>query len=175
MEGLAGYIATGLVSLTVGVLLTHFRPKAKVVWWTPHSFLFNLQDEGVALQTDALTLQNVGRSQADDVEVVLNHPPDFYQLSPSIPYEEDQTPKGNFVLRIDHLGPKEVVTVQFLSYAQVPNLLNLRSSAGQAEQMNIQFQRVFPSWSNYSVVALTLVGIGTVLYWLIELGARFIG
>lgn len=85
MEGLLGYVITGIVSFTVGYLLMYLQPKAKLVYWSPHSFLFILADQGVVLQTDALTLQNLGRKTAHNVDIVMNNRPDFFSVCSSYP------------------------------------------------------------------------------------------
>ena len=58
MDNLIGYIATGVVALIVGILLRYyFEPKSKLVWWTPHSFLFELRDPTMFLYTHAHTIR----------------------------------------------------------------------------------------------------------------------
>lgn len=169
MEHLAGYIATGLISLAVGVLLFRLQPKAKLLYWSPHSFRFHLTREEVVLQTDALTVQNVGRKTAENVELIMSSEPDFIQLSPAIPHSEEPTPEGYFLLRIASLGPKEFVTLQLLSYTQVPQFLNLRSDAGSAVPMPFQIQRTYPGWFNALAALLLLAGLGLLLYWLVQI------
>ena len=168
MEGLAGYVATGVVSLAVGILLMYLQPKAKVFYWSPHSFLFNLSRENVVLQTDALTLQNLGRKTADSGESVLDGQPDFFQLAPAINHNTDTLDNKQFVIKIPSIGPKEHVTLQLLSYTRVPQLLNIRSSAGQASPMPFQIQRAFPRYVYMLTALFMLVGLGFVSYWLIR-------
>jgi hypothetical protein len=169
MENLAGYVATGTTSLAVGALLIHLQPKARLVFWSPHTFLFDLKREKVVLQTDALTIQNLGRKAACNVEVILQVKPDFYEFSPAITHEGVQQDNGNYAIKIKELGPKEFVTVQLLSYSQVPRLLNIRSDAGQAHAIRFQFQRVFPWWLNSAAIVVFAIGVGTTAYWLIRI------
>lgn len=61
MDGLIGKIVSGIIGFLGAYLLLHIGPKAKLVYWLPHSLFFNLIKENVQLQTDALTLQNLGR------------------------------------------------------------------------------------------------------------------
>lgn len=167
MENLLAYVVTGVVSFVVGVLLINFQPKAKVVHWSPHSFLFKLTKENVVLQTDALTIQNIGRKQADNVELLLENEPDFYQFAPSVSYKTEKLDNGHFLIRIPTLGPNEHVTLQILSYKTVPKALNLRSAAGQASAMPFQIARVWPKWLPAVVWVLLVVGLGFSAYWLI--------
>src|SRR3990170_8417221 len=114
MEGLAGYVATGIVSLAVGLLLRNLEPKGKVVYWSPHTFVFDVPYPKVILKTDSVTIQNIGRREAEDVEVVFKSRPDFFKLQPSISFSEHKNPDGEFILRVPALGPKEFFTLQIL-------------------------------------------------------------
>lgn len=168
MEDLAGYIAMIVVGVVVGVLLTYFQPKAKIKYWSPHSFLFNLTRENVVLQTDALTIQNVGRKAAENVEIVFDREPDFHQLSPAVNHTKEVSDNSHCIIHIPSLGPREYVILQILSYTNVPQLLNLRSSAGKASLMPVQIYRALPAWFNVFVVIMFTVGIGFSAYWLIK-------
>ncbi len=168
MENLPGYIATGVVSLTVGILLRYLEPKAKVAYWSPHYFLFELKKENIVLQTDALTVQNLGRKAAENIELVMKARPDFFQLSPAVPYTEHALDNGQFVLRVEGLGPKEFFTLQLLSYKTAPALLYVRSNAGPASPMPFQIQRVFPMWLQALSALLLVVGFGFSAYWLVR-------
>src|SRR6266496_2650020 len=174
MNPVAGYVATGIVSLTVGFLLQRLAPKAKLVYWLPHSFFFDLKAEKVVLQTNALTIQNTGKRPAESVEILHKTRPDFFQLSPSLPFTETTRPAGEHVITVPHLGPNEYFTLQLLSYKTVPNLLNIRSKEGPAVQIPIQSQRVYPGWFNVTAALLMLLGLGLVLYWLVQLGIALV-
>ena len=133
MEGLAGYILTGIVSLAVGALLMRAQPKAKLVYWFPHVANFNIDaDPGppVSFQTSALTVQNLGRRAAEDVQIILSAEPADLQMYPIIPHEEYETEDGHFVITIPRLAPQEIVTLQIVGLGYFPSLLNLRSDAG---------------------------------------------
>ena len=87
MDNLVAYIATAVISLSVGLLLMYVQPKAKLVYWSSHNFLFRLVPEGAkqetVLQTDALTVQNLGRKPAEAVEMIMTTRPDFFQFTPA--------------------------------------------------------------------------------------------
>lgn len=168
MTDLAGIVATTVAGVAVGVLVPYLR-QATVCYWSPHSFLFqNVTDANLSLRTDALTVQNTGRKMAENVEVVLTNQPDHFQVSPPLDYEEDTTADGKFVIRLPTLGPKEFTTIQALSYVQPFTLLNVRSSAGAAEQIDFQIQRVFPTWVRALLALFLWVGFGFTAYWLIR-------
>lgn len=113
MEQLAGYIATGIMSLIVGFLLQRFKSRPKLLYWVPGSFLFELNDPKVNLRTDSLTIQNDGRETAHSIEIVHKYRPDHFQFSVPVAFSEETTPNGEHVIKIPSLGPKELVTGYF--------------------------------------------------------------
>lgn len=170
MDIVLGYVATGLVSLIVGYLLSHLEPRARIGYWFPHSSYFFLEEHDISIQTGTLTVQNLGRKKAEDVQLVFSQRPDFFQITPPLPYSEEESTDGNYVIGFSMLGPKEVVSLQILGFTQFPALMNLRSSAGSAESVQIQMQRVYPQWLNMTALALMLVGLAAIIYLLIRLG-----
>ena len=170
MDNLAAYVATGVVSLLVGLLLRSLEPKVKIVWWRSHDFLFNLAklNPPVVLLTQAITIQNIGRKSSESIEIVHKQPPDFFKLQPALDYEEDTTPSGEHIVRVTSLGPRESFTIEFLAYVTAPTLLFVRSKEGHAQEIRIQPQRIFPRWFIAIVRLLLLIGLGFVVYWLLR-------
>jgi hypothetical protein len=168
MEPLVGYIATGVVSLVVGLLLQRFQSKPKLLYWLPGSFLFELKDPKIALRTDSLTIQNVGRESATDVEIVHKFQPDHFQFSTSLSYTEISNPNGEHIIKIPSLGAKEHVNIQLLSHSQMPVLLNVRSSTGPAQLIQVHLQRIFSKAFNAFIALLLILGFGFSLYWVIR-------
>lgn len=171
MNNLIGYIATGVVALVVGILLRYyFEPKSKLVWWTPHSFLFELRDPTISLYTHAHTIQNLGRKVATNIEIVHRIKPDYFKLEPALNYEEFNTPGGEHGVKIQTLSPKEFFTIEFLTYkaAAVPQLLYIRSTEGYGQPIKWQPQRVYPKPFYILMSLLLLVGTGFSIYWVIR-------
>lgn len=167
MEQLAGYIATGIVSLIVGLLLQRMKSRPKLLYWVPGSFLFELKDPQIVLRTDSLTIQNDGREPATSVEIVHKYKPDHFQFSTPIAFSEETTPNGEHVIKIPSLGAKEYLNMQLLSHKQQPVLLNVRSAAGPGQLIQVHLQRLWPKWVQLLSAGLVLIGLGFFLYWLI--------
>lgn len=167
MEHITGYIVTGLVSLAVGLLLQRFQDKAKLLYWIPGSFLFQLKTPQLALRTDSLTIQNVGRKPAKDVEIIHKERPDHFQFSTQIAFVEENTPSGEHVIKIPSLGPKEYVNIQLLSHIKQPVLLNVRSAEGAAQLIQVRLQRVFPKVFYLLTAVFLFVGSGFCIYWIV--------
>lgn len=172
MENLIPYLVTGLVSLAVGYLLKYVEPKSRVVWWSPHSFLFTLQpvpeQPQLSLFTHALTIQNLGRKPAERIEIVHRSRPDHFKLEPALDFDEDFTPDKEHIIRVPSLASKDFFSIEFLSYATLPDLLYIRSKDGPAKRIPIQTQRVFPRSIQIISAIFTLIGFGFTLYWLIR-------
>jgi hypothetical protein len=60
-----------------------------------------------------------------------------------------------------------------LSYKNPPVMKNVRWKHGQAKWVQIQPQRVFPRWLIAAVNALMLIGLGSIVYWLLRAGIYF--
>jgi len=167
MEHITGYIATGLVSLVVGLLLQRLKDRPKLLYWIPGSFLFQLKTPAIALRTDSLTIQNVGRQPATNIEIVYQVRPDHFQFSTQIDFSEVTTPTGEHVIKIPSLGPQEHINLQLLSYTNYPILLNVRSAEGRAQLIQVHLQRVVAKAVLWLAGLLMLLGAGFLSYWLI--------
>jgi hypothetical protein len=168
MDQLIPYIATGLVSLVVGLLLQRFQARPKLLYWVPGSFLFNVSDPKVALRTDSLTIQNTGRLPAHNIEIIHEQRPDHFQFSTALEYTESTTPDGRHIIKIPSLGSQEHINIQLLSHSQSPVLSNVRCAEGQAQLIQVHLQRIYPNWLLALVGLVILTGAGFTLYWLIK-------
>src|SRR4030067_2263996 len=116
MDNFAGYILTAVLSVLVGYLLQYLELKPKVVWWRTNEAFFHLKDQKIALYTHNITISNKGRRQAKNIEIIHRNKPDFFVLQPALNIEENKTPSGENIIRIQTLGPKELFTIRLRSY-----------------------------------------------------------
>jgi hypothetical protein len=195
MDSLARYVATACISGTVAILSRYLEPRIKIVFWQQHDFLYKipmnlLQGAGQPplpvsggspaataaapapalffMRTQAVNIQNLGRKPAEWVEVVHAKRPDFFQLYPALNYTEDTTPNGEHVIRVSSLGPKEYFSIQFLSYMNPPQLLYIRSAAGQGQAIPVMPVRQYPRWANEIMRACMAIGVAFTAYWVIR-------
>jgi hypothetical protein len=165
MENLVGYIATGVVSFLVGLILRIIEARPKLVAWQPHYAIFKITEQNV-VQTDSITVQNLGRKSAEDIEIIFRSKPDYFTLTPAHNYKEEMLPNGGFLIRIRNLGPKEFFILHLLSYATLPHVELIRSKSGIAEPIPFQMQRKFPRWFELCSIFALVVGIGFISYWI---------
>ena len=178
LDTIAGYIGTIVVSLIIGYFGQFLRPRSRIVCWSPHNFRFDLKSQNVVLQTNSLTLQNIGREPAEAIEIIHKQKPDFFEIHPPVDYAERINPSGEHVIAINSLGPKEWIFVQILSHTHLPNLQNVRWKHGAAEVIQTQPQRMAARWIVLTRTALVLIGAGTIAYLIVRLAlhvARVMG
>lgn len=177
MDALAGYIATIIVSLTIGYFSQFLTPRPNVVFWPFHQFTFtvpftppNAPATTVQIVTHAISVQNIGRRRAEDIEIVHATAPSIYAFWPSRVHSAEMR-SGVHVISIAGLGPGEGFTLEFLSIrTPPPQLQYIRSKDGQAQQRPTTLQWVMPPLQLKIGGVLLLTGAGLWLYWLIRAG-----
>lgn len=173
MEALPGYIATAVVSLAVGYLLTYLEPRPKLAYWLAHVSAFTLPATATTpaarLSVHGITVQNIGRRRAEGIEIAHNSAPDIFRIWPDLVQTTTMHPNAH-VIQIPDLGPGEWFTVNILTIGdrQVPSLLYIRSRDGQAQQVPVLIQRATPRSLYYLGAIVFISGAGFLLFWLIK-------
>lgn len=173
MDPLLGHVITGVFALVVGLVLQRFVAKPKLQYFLPGTFIFDLEEPELKLQTDSLTIQNSGGKSATNIEIVHKEKPDHFQFSQAIAYKEEFNPNGEHLLKIESLGPKEFLNIQYLSHTKSPVLLRVRSDQGSAQLIQVQFQPIYPNWLKYIVAILIFSGFGFLLYCAMKIAYYF--
>ncbi len=120
------------------------------------------------IQTSTLTVQNLGRKAAEDVEATFVTRLDHFQLHPRRDYQTQAAADGTFTITINSLGPKEVLQIQLLSHMTVPVLVGVRSKSGPAKSIPFQVVRLYPRWFLLALRGCVFVGAFAVLYWIVR-------
>jgi hypothetical protein len=161
--------------LTVGL-----KAKAKLIWSSPHSFTFLIPEpvfhEGVkvadatTVHTASVRLINSGRETATKVELVFNWKPHYINIWPARAYEEAVDSDKRCTIRFASFAPKEELRVEIMALnAQLPQLLTVRSDQCVAQNVHIRWVPWVPNWRIAVAQFLCLVGLGTLVYWVIVL------
>jgi hypothetical protein len=169
MDPIIGHVITGVIALFVGLALRRFADKPKLQYFIPSTFFFDIKDPNLKLQTDSLTIQNAGRKSATNIEIVHKDKPDHFQFSQAISYKEELNPNGEHLIKIENLGPKEFLNIQYLSHSKLPVLLRVRSDQGSAQLIQVQFQQIYAKWLLFLVGILMVSGFGLFVYWGVKL------
>lgn len=167
---------TSLV-VTVGgaLILRWLQPKARVQWACSHQFHYNVplthkdgSVQATPISVATYMVRNAGKAAAENVEVILNYPPEHYEIWPVLKYENHKNPDGRFIISLPTLGASDYFTVNLIGKQPMPVLLRVRCSNGRDGEVPFAPMRVFPRWWNITAFGLLLWGAGSALYWLLQ-------
>jgi hypothetical protein len=83
METLGGYVAGIAILVAAAYLSGLLEAKARVVYWGAHAFTFTIpRTPPIHVTTTALTVQNIGRRVANEIEVAHDRAPEVFSLWP---------------------------------------------------------------------------------------------
>lgn len=162
--------------LNVGI-----KARAKLIWTSPHSFTFLVQDpirnpEGNIIQqtqrvcTASIKVINTGRDTANKVELVFNWKPQHINLWPVRHYEHKTDQDGRHTLIFDNLSPKEEIGLEIMCInVDLPALLVVRSAECTAQNVSLMWVRYLAPWKVNIERLLLLVGLSACVYGLIAL------
>lgn len=174
-------IVSLLIPFMTWFLNVGIKAKAKLIWGSPHSFTFLVQDplrdaQGKVItptqrvSTASIKVINTGRETANKVELVFNWKPHYVNLWPVRHYEQKTDQDNRHILIFDNLSPKEEIGLEIMSInADLPALLLVRSAECTAQNVGLMWIRYVSTWQINIARLLLLVGLGTSVYWLIAL------
>lgn len=174
-------IVSLLVPFITWFLNVGIKARAKLIWTSPHSFTFLVQEplrdaEGNVLKptqtvyTASIRVINNGRETATKVELVFNWKPQYLNLWPVRHYEEKTDHDNRHILIFDNLSPKEEIGLEIMSINyELPALLLVRSAECTAQNMPMMWVSYVPPWRINVARLLLLVGLSSAVYGLIAL------
>lgn len=184
MEFISTYgkeIVSLLIPFITWFLNVGIKAKAKLIWASPHSFTFLVQEPirdpaGEVIQstqkvcTASIKVINSGRETANKVELVFNWKPHYVNLWPVRHYEQKTDIDNRHIMIFDNLSPKEEIGLEIMSInADLPALLLVRSAECTAQNVPLMWIRYVASWKINIARILLLVGLSASVYWLIAL------
>ncbi|MGC3030222.1 hypothetical protein ACPUER_34740 [Burkholderia sp. DN3021] len=169
-DKLISAIVTGVIGFLFWAIQRRLEPGAKLGWWIPHDFLFSLPipPNPLRIQTSTLTVQNLGRKAAEDVQIMHQTKVDHFQLHPRRDYAETVAADGTHTINVGSLGAKEWLQLQVLSHATPPVLVGIRSKDGPAKNVRFHIVRKFPKPVEVLLGVSALLGGFAILYWIVR-------
>jgi hypothetical protein len=175
-----------VVAVFFGFLLNRYlRTRARLVHSVRHAFTFLLDEVPVAdgaggpphrpvVHTASISVTNLGREVAEDVEIVFNWRPQFINVWPSRYYGERIAPDKRYSITLEGLAPGEVFGVEILSInGPLPAVNTVRSQNSTSSQVPMMPQQVFPRWINLLAGALMTLGAIAFVY-IVIVGIQFL-
>lgn len=184
MEFLSTYgkeIISILVPFITWFLNVGIKAKAKLIWGSPHSFNFLVQEpirdaEGNVVQptqmvrTASIRVINTGRETANKIELVFNWKPQYINLWPVRHYETHNDQDNRHILIFENLSPKEEIGIEIMSInAELPALLVVRSAECTAQNVQLMWVRYVSPLVRRSVLFFMMLGFAASVYWLVTL------
>ena len=174
-----------IVSLVVPclawILNVGIKPRAKLIWTSPHSFNFLVQEplrdaQGTVLRpsqtvhTVSIKVINTGRQAAHKVELVFNWKPPHLNLWPVRSYEERSDGDKRHMLIFENLSPKEELGFEIMSINHdLPALLQVRCEECVAKNVPLMWFASVPNWRIKIARVLILLGFSAAVYWIVTL------
>jgi hypothetical protein len=163
-----------LVPLAVWFLNRQFQPSARLIHSIRHTFRFlipepirdpdgNIVRSSQAVHVASVSVSNIGRSTAKNVEIVFNWKPAFVNVWPLRHFATRDAPDGRHSIVLESLAPKEVFVELLAINQELPNICNVRSEQTESVEKRMIPQIVHAPWLLGLVGWLLVAGsIGTV-------------
>lgn len=166
-----------LAAVLIAFLLnSYFKPRAKLVYGFRNAFTF-LVDEPIVdptgkeiaksqfVNTASLSVSNIGKETAKNIEVAFNWRPQFINIWPARHFETRDSAHGRHSLFLESLAPGEVFGVELLSInRELPALTSVRSDECTGTQVVMTPQQVQPPWKIGLAAYCILAGIAATAY-----------
>ena len=174
-------IVSLIVPFITWLLNVGIKPRAKLIWASPHSFNFLVQEplrdaEGNVLRptqtvdTASIKVINTGRDTAHKVELVFNWKPQHLNLWPVRSYEERSDGDQRHMLIFENLAPREELGFEVMSINyDLKALLQVRSAECVATNVKLMWFASVPSWRIKAARFLVLLGFSAAVYWSVTL------
>lgn len=174
-------IASLLVPFVTWLLNVGIKPRAKLIWTSPHSFNFLVQEplrdaQGNILRptqtvhTASIRVINIGRDTAHKVELIFNWKPPYLNLWPVRSYEKKSDGDKRHMLIFENLAPKEELGFEIMSINHdLPALLQVRSAECLARNVSLMWFASVPSWRIKTARIFMLLGFSAAVYWTVTL------
>ena len=169
-------VAAPIIALFVGVWINRWFESRSVLlvhWGHVSSFDYQGEDgTSTTVNTHSLVIKNAGRRVATNVRLSHKYLPSF-NIWPRIQHKVEDVPNSGQDIVIPALIPNEHLTISYLyfprmTFADING--SVKCDEGFATHIPVLLQRQYPSWFNFTVGALVIVGASALAYSLFELG-----
>lgn len=165
---------SGLAFVIIAWSLNRYaRARAKLVYSIQHAATTLVEEplkdaDGKQLaprqhiHTASVAITNVGLETANNIEVVFNWKPMFFNIWPVRHYEERQAAHDSYSLLFASLAPNEAVNINLVAInVGLPGLATVRSDEVMGIQKHMMPQLVWPKWAQMMAVWFLVAGIAT--------------
>src|SRR5947207_1345191 len=115
-------VVAAIFSLIGWTILRIYTGRPKIAWAFSHQHAFFLNKAAPPLlaYTKDIWIQNVGRALAEKVELILPAEPAHFDVWPQLRFEKHSNPDGSLTIKLDHMNPREHVTISIFQTGTEP-------------------------------------------------------
>lgn len=158
------------------VLTQYFRPRAKLIYGARDETSLLVEEplkdaEGnqiaarQILHTTSISLTNVGKETAKNVEITFNWKPQYLNVWPARHFEERTSQHDRHTIYLESMAPKEVFGIDIFSINQrIPEITAVRSDECEGKKVEMEPMVVQPKWLLSSIWILLIIGFISVVY-----------
>ena len=159
-------------SISTWYLTNKFERKPRLIAGTTRAAHIRVNKEQI-LSNHTLIVRNNGKKEAKNVQIIHLTLPELYQVLPAIPYTVEDLKDGKAIV-IPSLVPGEEITICYMYPEYLFGNIHgvIKHNEGQAEYINILLTREYSPKALMGMKCLMLLGIITIVYWLLFLFIR---
>lgn len=165
-------VIAAILSMVGWIIIRVYIGQGKIAWAFSHQHAFYLShlNPPVLAYTKEIWIQNIGRSIAEDVEIVFVFRPEHFEVWPQRHYEVLTNPENNLTIKMDTLNSREFVTISLFQTAMEPPVVtSVRWCGGQGKLVQMGPQQIRPRWFIMLLTALLLLGFFSFWYFLFRI------
>lgn len=156
------------ITVLTGLFGRLFTAKGRLLWSVSHAFTYhirNLESGNFPVLTQQILVQNFGGAALNDVEIVLNYPPQHYEIWRPRQFETKHTPDGRLAILFPTIAGHETLTINMLdTLRELPIVVDVRSSAGLGREVQMLPVIRLPAWVYGLIWLLIVIGVSALLY-----------
>lgn len=171
---LSSRFVQAVILTLITILITQIAlAKGKLRWSLRHQHYYSVPNMGpngtdLPIITQELWFNNTGRAAVEDIEIVLNWNPMHFEIWSPRQHDPGIDPNGRLIIKLPSLAPKEFFTVSLLDTKELPALVNVRSKNSEGKRIDMMPVRQFSTTVNAFIAILMLIGLATLIYWLLS-------
>lgn len=155
---------TLLIAAITAVAARLFTARGRLLWSVSHAHLYLVPridaDGAFPVRTQQIWFENAGRAAIEDVEIILNYPPQHLEIWDPRVFTRENLPDNRVALRFPNLAGREKFTISMIdTFSDLPRVVSVRWKNGTGRFFPMAPQRVWPRRVLYPLLALWLVGV----------------
>ncbi len=172
-------IVTGLLSGFALLVKSILTPRSNIIWAISHSCLYSVPIKGeevrrIPIRVQTIFIQNNGRKDAENVEILLNYDVEHFQFWPPADYTKKVLPDGRVIISLRKVRSGEKYSMNMLdSIGEIAGVISVKWDSGSASEVVVDPMRVYGKFTLVFIGYLMLSGFIFSVYFLVRIIQSF--